>query len=80
MNRGVDSVSIDYNPIINENIAWSFFFIAFIILGDFLILNLFAGVVVSTFNKEKEILSKSYRLTPKQRLWLDLKKQSKIPI
>jgi hypothetical protein len=63
MDRGIDSISINYQPVINNNMSWALFFIAFIVLGNFLILNLFAGVVVSTFNKEKEILGKNYLLT-----------------
>lgn len=39
------------------------FFIVFIILSNFLMLNLFTGVVVSTFNKEKEILDKNFMLS-----------------
>lgn len=40
---------------------------AFVILGNFLVLNLFVGVVVSTFNREKEILGKNFLLTDKQK-------------
>jgi hypothetical protein len=35
----------------------------FIILGNFLVLNLFVGVVVSTFNREQQILGKNFLLT-----------------
>jgi len=52
MNRGIDSVGIDMEPQVNHNLYWAFFFMFFIILGNFLILNLFVGVVVSTFNRE----------------------------
>jgi Ion transport protein len=65
MNRGIDSVAIDSQPRLNENMIWALFYIAFIVLGNFLILNLFAGVVVSTFNREKEILGKNFLLTEK---------------
>ena len=41
------------------------FYIVFIILGNFLILNLFVGIVISTFNREKEILGKNFLLTEK---------------
>lgn len=75
MNRGVDSIAIDYEPKRNHEIMWALFFMAFIILGNFLILNLFVGVVISTFNKEKEILGKNNLLSQKQREWLELKKQ-----
>jgi hypothetical protein len=63
MNSGVDSTDIDMQPMINYNLYWSLFFIMFILFGNFLILNLFVGVVVSTFNKEKKLLGKNFLLT-----------------
>jgi hypothetical protein len=52
MNKGVDSVGIDLQPKKNQNQYWSIYFMFFIILGCFLVLDLFVGVVVSTFNRE----------------------------
>ncbi len=46
----------------------------FVFFGNFLILDLFTGVVVSTFNKEKEILGKNFLLTENQKKWLEQKK------
>lgn len=74
MNSGVDSTDIDVQPIKNFNLYWSLFFILFILFGNFLILNLFVGVVVSTFNKEKELLGKNFLLTDNQKKWLEQKK------
>lgn len=74
MNRGVDSVGIDYQPVRNQNIYWALFFILFIILGNFFILNLFAGVVVSTFNREKQILEKTHLMLEHQMRWIEQKK------
>lgn len=45
----------------------------FIILGNFLVLNLFVGVVVSTFNREQQILGKNFLLTENQKKWLEQK-------
>lgn len=39
------------------------FFIGFIVFGNFFLLNLFVGVVTSTYNREKELLGKNYLLT-----------------
>lgn len=50
MSYGVDSVGIDLQPIYNNNVYWSLFFIMFVGLANFLILNLFVGVVVNAFN------------------------------
>jgi Ion transport protein len=74
MNKGLDSVGIDQQPIKNQNIYWAMFFMLFIILGNFLILNLFVGVVVNTFNREKEKLGKNFLLTPNQKKWLEQKR------
>lgn len=71
MNTGVDSTDIDTQPILNNNLYWSLFFIFFILFGNFLILNLFVGVVVSTFNKEKELLGKNFLLTDNQKKWIE---------
>ena len=42
---------------------WSLFFVIFIVFGAFLFLNLFVGVVVQTFNREKNLLGKNFLLT-----------------
>jgi len=46
MNKGVDAVEIDLQPVLNNNILWSLFFMIFVFFGNFLILDLFTGVVV----------------------------------
>jgi Ion transport protein len=71
MYYGVDSIGIDQQPLKNYNIYWSIFFMFFIILGNFLVLNLFVGVVVSTFNREQQILGKNFMLTENQKKWLE---------
>ena len=44
---------------------WVIFFIVFIIVGGFFFLNLFVGVVISTFNSEHEKLGGNDLLTEK---------------
>jgi hypothetical protein len=75
MNRGVDSVGIDMQPIVENNVYWSLFFMVFIFFGNFIILNLFTGVVCDTYNSEKEILGKNYLLSDNQKKWLEYKKE-----
>lgn len=74
MNTGMDSVGIDMQPKREYSIYWSLFFIVFVVFGDFFIMNLFAGVVVMTFNKEKEVLGKSHLLNEKQKKWIEQKR------
>ena len=52
----MDSVDIDMQPLLNHNKLWMMFFILFVVLGGFFVVNLFAGVVVDVFNKEKDRL------------------------
>ena len=63
MENAMDMVGIDMQPQFNINLYWSVYYMILIMAGRFLILNLFVGVVVSTFNREKEILGKNFLLT-----------------
>ncbi|CDW88224.1 voltage-gated ion channel superfamily [Stylonychia lemnae] len=74
MYNGIDSIGIDYQLKSYYSPWWALFFVFFIIVGNFFVLNLFVGVVISTFNREKEVLGKNFLLTPQQRQWLEQKK------
>jgi hypothetical protein len=63
MKQGMDAVGIDKQPIQENGLYWSLFFMLFVVFADFFIMNLFAGAVVMTFNQEKERLGKTYLLT-----------------
>jgi hypothetical protein len=39
------------------------FFIIFLVVGEFCILNLFVGVIIGAFNKERERLGRNFLLT-----------------
>jgi len=56
MSDGIDSRGIDLNPIENNNLIWALYFVFFIIVGSFFLLNLFAGVIVDAFLSEREKL------------------------
>lgn len=51
---GVDSRGIKMQPHKDNQLYWSIFYIGFIVVGSFFIMNLFAGVVVDSFNQERE--------------------------
>ena len=63
MNAGVDCNGIGMQPVELNNKWKSLFFIIFIIFGNFFILNLFVGVVISTFNTQKDVIGKDFLLT-----------------
>ena len=54
MFRAVASAGIDRAPIPGNRPAFMVFFFVFIIVASFFVLNLFVGIVISTYNREKE--------------------------
>lgn len=66
--NGVDMVPKQYN-----SPYYFIYFVLFIIVGNFFITNLFVGVVISTYNREKEKLGKLFLLTKDQKKWLEMK-------
>ena len=67
----VDSNKIDYVPERNLNPGYIIYFSIFMIVGSLFILNLFVGVVISTFNVEKEKLSHNGLMTPLQNEYVE---------
>jgi hypothetical protein len=59
----VDATSVGSAPIKDKNPFWMIFFAFFTIVYSFFLLNLFVGVVVGTFNEQKEKLGKNFLLT-----------------
>ena len=51
MYNGIDAVDIDMQPIRNYNEAKLIYFISFLLLVGFFVLNMFVGVVVENFHK-----------------------------
>ena len=71
MFTAVAATDIDYEPIEGNNHYWQLFFILFMIVGGIFMLNLFIGVVISNFNREKEKIGMNNLLTDRQKEWLD---------
>ena len=64
--NAVDTTEIHQVPRRNENPGFIFFCMFFMIVGTLFILNLFVGVVINTFDKEKEKLSHNNLMTDLQ--------------
>ena len=62
----VDSTNINEVPSRNNRPELIVFFSLFMVVGSLFILNLFVGVVINTFNIEKEKLSRNALLTDLQ--------------
>lgn len=67
------SRSIGQTHIYMANTFWVFFSIFFMIVASMFLLNLFVGVIISTFNSEQDKIGGNNLLTPKQKEWIDLK-------
>ncbi len=63
MFASVNSTEPDEVSIKDNNVVWIFFFIFFMIVGALFLLNLFVGVVISTFNREKDKIGGNNLLT-----------------
>ena len=70
----VDTTEVHQVPERHRNPEFIVFFIAFLIFGSLFILNLFVGVVLNTFNKEKDLLSHNNELTKLQHEYLQVMK------
>ena len=53
MAAGQDATAIDYQPVENYNKYMALYFISYMIIGSYLMINLFVGVVFESFRKEK---------------------------
>lgn len=68
----VDAVGQEMQPITNYGIGNILLFVALIMILSLLFLNLFVGVVIETFNKEKETLSLNKELKDGERDWIQV--------
>jgi len=73
MQDAYDSRGVDMQPGYMENFATQLYFVVFIILGAFFILNLFIGVIIDNFNRLKQQYEDGIGifLTSSQRNWIN---------
>ncbi|KAK6111561.1 Ion transport family protein [Brugia pahangi] len=76
MYQGIDATGVDLQPIENYNEWRMIYFISFLLLVGFFVLNMFVGVVVENFHKCKEALEAEMKeQARKKRLERKLKRQ-----
>ena len=72
----IDAVGVDAAPVRDHSLGQGLFVIAWLLLGAFLLLNLIAGVVVSTYGKMKNKTDGGGALmTERQRDWTEMMSQ-----
>ena len=74
MIQAMDCTSLDEQPLFNANIFMSLFFVVFMILGVFLILNMVIGVAINTFNHVKTASGRSALLSTSQQEWMTIQR------
>ena len=77
MFAGMDSIGVDIPPERHDISMGVVYFIAWILVGSFMALNLFVGVIVDNFSKLRAEASGSALLTEEQKLWVAMMKESK---
>jgi hypothetical protein len=70
MYDGMSITGVDSDFIIKVKPVISIFFVIFVIVGAFFTINLFVGIVISTYNREKDKIAKDYLLKERQKEWL----------
>ena len=68
--NSVDTVGQEMQPIINQNQGYVILYIILIVLICMLFLNLFVGVIMDSFNSEKEKLDLNHMLKKSERAWM----------
>jgi len=78
MYAAVDARGIDMQPVRGSNYGYIYFFIFFIVLGNFFALNLFVGVMIDNFEKTKFALQGDLVfMTPEQQEWTRAQQQAR---
>ena len=75
MYDGVDARGVDIQPIRDYNMWMCIFFVLFIVVGGFFVINLFVGVTIDKFNEMKEKQEgNSMFMTEEQKTWVQIQK------
>jgi len=68
MMAAIDATDIGMQPVRDNNMFWAFFFVLFIMVGSFFVVNLFVGVIIDNFNRMKAALGGDFMKPPRQPL------------
>lgn len=77
MYTGLDAVGVDQQPIVNFNEWRLLYFIAFILLVGFFVLNMFVGVVVENFHRCREEQEKEEKIRRAAKRAVQMEKKRK---
>jgi hypothetical protein len=70
MFTALTATDVDY--VMNgSNYIWCAYFIFFMVVSSFFLVNLFVGIVIMNYNREKNLIEGNHRLSPMQKEWLE---------
>ncbi|KAJ1639567.1 Ion transport protein-domain-containing protein, partial [Pavlovales sp. CCMP2436] len=69
MFMGIDAVGVGVAPVRGHNTVAAIYFMGWVVVGAFFVLNLFIGVIVDTFNEIKKHDGDTLFMTPEQQAW-----------
>eukprot|EP00002_Diphylleia_rotans_P008552 TRINITY_DN1844_c0_g1_i3.p1 TRINITY_DN1844_c0_g1~~TRINITY_DN1844_c0_g1_i3.p1 ORF type:complete len:1384 (+),score=276.21 TRINITY_DN1844_c0_g1_i3:89-4240(+) len=75
MYRAVDSAGVDKQPIKNNRIYMTVYFLVFIIVGAFFVVNLFVGIVIDNYARVKADLSGVGLMNKRQLEWIQTQRR-----
>ena len=55
MHSAIDQRGIDMQPVRDYDRLWAIYFVVFLILGAFFVLELFVGVIIENFSRLREM-------------------------
>eukprot|EP00755_Sulcionema_specki_P039239 Sspe_Gene.24208::Locus_9544_Transcript_1_1_Confidence_1.000_Length_4909::g.24208::m.24208/K04851/CACNA1D; voltage-dependent calcium channel L type alpha-1D len=74
MYHTIDSVGVDRGPERNTTPLAGIFFVCFIVIGSFFVMNLFVGVVIFNYNQEKKNMEGGALLSSEQERWIKMQR------
>jgi len=75
MYAGVDATTAGQQPVLDNSPENAIYFVAFVVVGSFFVLNLFVGVAIDKFNAmQAEHLGQNIFLTPEQEQWVTIQR------
>eukprot|EP00743_Colponemidia_sp_Colp-15_P005327 GILK01005729.1.p1 GENE.GILK01005729.1~~GILK01005729.1.p1 ORF type:complete len:1755 (-),score=280.80 GILK01005729.1:102-5366(-) len=73
--HGVDGVGPDMMPVTDYNTGRVFYFIVYVVVARFFLLNMFVGSVIDSFQSlKREMNGQSLFMTPEQKKWVQISK------
>ena len=76
MFAGMDATGVDMAPVRNDFSPMSIYFLIWMLVGNFVCLNLFVGAIVDNFTRIKQESDGSATMTPEQQQWVAALKET----